>query len=219
MQLTLTDVGHRFGDAPWLFRALSYKLVPGGVYGLVGPSGSGKSTLLSLIAGWEQPTVGHIERDGINKVAWVFQNPHGVAERSALDHVMLPCLARGSTMSQAEIEARALLATFSLSGVAAQPFSSLSGGEAQRLMLARGVATHPSLLLVDEPTAQLDLNTRICINEAIGQLANADTIVVVATHDEATRDACSHIIDLRDYQELSDADNASNEAAGGHNEA
>ena len=201
MWLRLDGVGHRFGQGPWLFRGLTRVLVPGEVYGLVGPSGSGKSTLLSLIAGWEKPAEGVIEAEGIGKTSWVFQNPHGVAGRSALDHVVLPVVARGVSVAEAVEEARALLEEFSLSGVVDQPFSSLSGGEAQRLMLARAAATRPSLLLVDEPTAQLDLHTRVSVNEAIGRLVTENTIAVVATHDEATRNACTQIIDLREAQQ------------------
>lgn len=200
MRLKLSEVGHRFGTGSWLFRGLSLAFEPGEVYGLVGPSGSGKSTLLSLLAGWEQPAEGHIEREGGGATAWVFQNPHGVPERSALDHVMLPCLARGASIEEAEEEAHGLLNEFGLATIAEQPFASLSGGEAQRLMLARGAATKPALLLVDEPTAQLDLYTRVAVNEAIGRLVTADTIAVVATHDAATRDACTSVIDLQDYQ-------------------
>lgn len=201
MQLVLDDVGHRFSDNPWLFRHLSRQLVPGEVYGLIGPSGSGKSTLLSLMAGWEKPAEGTIECESIEKISWVFQNPFGMRNRSAIDHVMLPSLALGMDIDEAEQEACRLLDVFSLSAIADQPFSSLSGGEAQRLMLARGAATRPDLLLVDEPTAQLDLHTRASVNDAIAALAGNNVIVIVATHDEETKKSCTHVIDLREAQE------------------
>jgi ABC-type lipoprotein export system ATPase subunit len=76
------------------------------------------------------------------------------------------------------------------------PFKTLSGGEAQRLMLARSVASSPDLLLVDEPTAQLDARTADGVNEAIAGMADQGSIVVVATHDPRTRDACTNVIPL-----------------------
>lgn len=197
--VVLNDVGHRFGDSPWLFRGLSLDLKPGHVYGLTGPSGSGKSTLLSLLAGWEAPAAGSISRPAGAAVSWVFQNPHGVAARSALDHVSLPLLATGMTVAAAEDRATALLDRFGLLHAAQRPFSSLSGGEAQRLMLARGFASTPTLFLVDEPTAQLDPSTALEVDTALGALAGESVIVVVATHDPRTRDACTDVVDLGAY--------------------
>ena len=74
------------------------------------------------------------------------------------------------------------------------------GGEAQRLMLARAFAAQPSLMLVDEPTAQLDMHTAATVSESLSRIARNDTIVVVSTHDPNTRDACTDIIDLKNYQ-------------------
>ena len=190
------DLSHRFGEAPSLFAALNFTLRPNEVYALTGPSGSGKSTLLSLLAGWTAPTSGSLSRENIQKVAWIFQNPHGVAGRTAEDHVALPLLAQGRTHADARTEAREQLARVGLSHVATSPFRELSGGEAQRLMLARGLASSPDLLLVDEPTAQLDSRTAATVNDAIASIAGHGSIVVVATHDPRTRDACTGLIDL-----------------------
>lgn len=126
----------------------------------------------------------------------MFQNPHGVAGRTAVDHVALPLLARGALHPEARRRARAGLERVGLAHVADAPFRDLSGGEAQRLMLARGLASKPDLLLVDEPTAQLDARTSVSVNEAIASVATEGTIVVVATHDAQTRDACTAVIDL-----------------------
>lgn len=200
MRVSAYRLGHRFGDGHWLFRGLTADFLPGRVYALIGPSGSGKSTLLSLLAGWEAPLEGSVKRIGDGRVAWVFQNPHGVPNRTALDHVALPGLARGEEPARADADARLLLERFGLARVAGRPFSALSGGEAQRLMLARGIACEPALLLVDEPTAQLDLATAREVNDSLARISAEDTIVVVATHDERTRDACTDIVDLRKYQ-------------------
>lgn len=194
-------LGHTFPGAQPLFAGLDLDIAPGEVVAVVGPSGSGKSTLLSIIAGWERPTQGEVEREGIAVTGWVFQNPHGVARRSALDHVVLPLLARGRRRAQAEVEAREIMAAFDLDQVAGRPFRALSGGEAQRLMLARAVALAPDLLLVDEPTAQLDLHTAATVNDVLAGVARSHSIVLVATHDPHTRDACTRVVDLADYQD------------------
>ncbi|MBB2923731.1 ATP-binding cassette domain-containing protein [Cellulomonas cellasea] len=191
-----TGLSHRFGSNPELFADLDLELRPGQIVGLCGPSGSGKSTLLSIVAGWEQPTGGRVERVDVDRTCWVFQNPHGVARRTAIDHVVLPLLARRHSRAEAEERALAVMSLFGLVAVAGRPFRDLSGGEAQRLMLARAVATAPDLLLVDEPTAQLDQRTAATVNQTLANVAQENTIVVIATHDPATRAACTHVVDL-----------------------
>lgn len=200
-----SGLGHAFPGTGLLFTGLDLEIAPGEVVALVGPSGSGKSTLLSIVAGWERPTQGRVERVGVATTGWVFQNPHGVARRAALDHVVLPLLARGLRRSDAEDRATEIMARFNLAPVADRPFRALSGGEAQRLMLARAVALAPDLLLVDEPTAQLDLRTAATVNEVLAGIAQDDSIVVVATHDPHTRDACTRVIDLADFQSAQEA--------------
>ncbi|WP_314650312.1 ABC transporter ATP-binding protein [uncultured Microbacterium sp.] len=197
--MTLEDVGHRFSSERPLFSGLTTTLVEGRSCAIVGPSGAGKSTLLGLIAGDAHPTEGRIERPADLTIAWVFQNPFGVPRRTALDHATLPLLAAGWSRRDADEEARALLRDFGLAGVEKEQFRRLSGGEAQRLMLARAVASGPDLLLVDEPTAQLDRRTAETVNGVLAQLRDRGCIVVIATHDPATRDSCSTVLDLGDF--------------------
>jgi len=192
----LHEVRHRFASGEYLFPALTTTLLAGTSYALTGPSGSGKSTLLSLIAGWYEPTEGSVRRSGVEKVRWVFQNPHGVARRTAIDHVVLPLLGAGMRRSDAELAAAEALARFGLSGAAGRCFADLSGGEAQRLMLARALVQAPDLLLVDEPTAQLDTTTAASVNRVLAGVAARGSIVVVATHDRDTREACDVRIEL-----------------------
>lgn len=199
MHVTVDEVGHRFASGSWLFRNLSFQFAPGNVYALTGPSGSGKSTLLSLIARLSKPVEGRIDYEQITKVSWVFQNPFGAPRRTALDHVTLPLLGGGATLHDAEEHATSLLERFGLGEVRHRQFRELSGGEAQRLMLARGLASNPSLLLVDEPTAQLDRNTAAQVDKVIGSTATSDTIVIVATHDQHTRDSCTAHLDLGEF--------------------
>lgn len=199
-EVILRDVGCAFGSGTRLFSHISLTLKPEHVYALVGPSGSGKSTLLSIIAGWLPPTEGTVERRNIAKTSWVFQNPIGVARRTALDHVALAYLGQGYPSRQAEELALDQLSRFGLAQSARKRFGDLSGGEAQRLMLARGVASNADLLLVDEPTAQLDMRTADTIDQYLGALSRTGTVVVVATHDHRTRDAATDVIDLERYR-------------------
>ena len=142
MRVDLDHVGHRYADGPLLFHDLTASLMPGHVYALTGPSGAGKSTLLGIIAGWTTPAEGQVTRQGIDSMRWIFQNPHGVAQRTAIDHVSLPLLAKGLPRREAEEQARTLMDRFNLTRVTDRRFAELSGGEAQRLMLAR--ASRPS---------------------------------------------------------------------------
>jgi ABC-type lipoprotein export system ATPase subunit len=197
-ELTLTAhrLGHQFPGAAPLFHDVSFDLRAGEVVGVCGPSGCGKSTLLAILAGWQQATSGTIERAGIRSTGWVFQNPYGIPGRTALDHAVFPLLTQGLIRQDAEPRARAALSRFRLDGIADRPFRVLSGGEAQRLMLARAVCAAPDLLLVDEPTAQLDRTTATTVNETLGNISQEGAIVVIATHDPRTQEACSRVIDL-----------------------
>jgi ABC-type lipoprotein export system ATPase subunit len=201
MRVDVAALSHGFPGTGELFSGLDLELVAGDLVAITGPSGSGKSTLLSLLARWETPLRGRVVWEGVESVGWVFQNPHGVSNRLAIDHVALPLVARGASRSEAELEASRIMDRFGLAAVGARPFAALSGGEAQRLMLARAVAKAPSLLLVDEPTAQLDPAAAHTVNTVLGELAMADAIVVVATHDADTAAACGRHVDLRDHSQ------------------
>ncbi len=189
-------VTHRFPGTQQLFPPLDFRFLPGEVIGVCGPSGCGKSTLLSILAGWVTPEQGRLTLHGIEHIGWVFQNPQGLPARTALDHVVFPLLARGSSRAEAEDEALAIMALFRIDQLAARRFGDISGGEAQRLMLARAVATGSDLLLVDEPTAQLDLATAATVNRTLANLAAGGSIVVIATHDPQTRASCTRVLDL-----------------------
>lgn len=197
MSLTVTGLGHKFAGGTWLFRGLNEHLMPGMSYSVTGPSGSGKSTFLQLLAGWLAPVEGTITHSvEAQRTRWVFQHPTGVPGRTALDHVRLPLLARGLTVIEAETRALELCEKVGLGSVAGRRYRELSGGEAQRLMLVRSLAAQPQLLLVDEPTAQLDATTSRAVIEALERLVTPNCLTVVATHDPAVADACQGNIRL-----------------------
>lgn len=198
-QVIVDKISHRFVGTNVLFEHVSFTLRAGETMAICGPSGCGKSTLLSILAGWLKPTSGSVIRVGVGRIGWVFQNPYGVPQRNALDHVSFPLLSQGLRRDDAERKALSIMSLFDLSAVAGMPFSALSGGEAQRLMLARAVCAHPDLLLVDEPTAQLDTHTARGVSRVLRHLAGQGMMVVVATHDKQTRDSCRKILDLSEY--------------------
>lgn len=171
MRVAVEGLAHRFEGTDLLFENLSFVAEPGVTIAICGPSGCGKSTLLSILAGWEQPYAGTVTREDVDRVGWVFQNPYGVAERTALDHVVFPLLAKGMSRREAEPKALEAMELFDLAYAADRRFCDLSGGEAQRLMLARAVCSRPSMLLVDEPTAQLDTRTSHSVSHVLGNLA------------------------------------------------
>lgn len=196
MWVALEQVSHAFVGGVPLFAPLTETFRSGETVAVTGPSGSGKSTLLAILAGLVRPSMGVVRRSGTLRACWITQNPHGSARRNALDHVALPFVARGMSRSQADRRALELLDRFDLRSIAAQPFGTLSGGQAQRLMLARGVAAAPEMLLVDEPTAQLDQKTAAEVDSALRSIADSRILVMVATHSPTTQAACSRTLVL-----------------------
>lgn len=197
--MSVEDVGFGYSSSLMLFRGVTFSLAPGNTYALTGPSGSGKSTMLSLLNRFVKPSEGMIRFDGVERVNWVFQNPYGLPRRTVLDHVCTPLLDAGRGFASAGSAGRQLLERFGLESLATQQFRTLSGGQAQRLMLARAVASDPDLLLIDEPTAQLDRRTSAGVNAVMGELAAEGRIVVIATHDEATRASCGRTFSMADW--------------------
>jgi lipoprotein-releasing system ATP-binding protein len=202
VRVDLDRLGHRFGvTEPWLFRDLSTRLSAGTVTAVVGPSGTGKSTLLSILAGTIQPAEGRISFDVARSTARVSQSAHGVPGRAVIDHITLPFLARGSSRADAEVRASDIAEAFGLRGLVDRPYQQLSGGEAQRLMLARAVAMNANLILADEPTASLDASSATGVISVLQQLAGGGATVIVATHDSRARGVCDATIDLTSHGE------------------
>jgi ABC-type lipoprotein export system ATPase subunit len=163
----------------------------GQLIALVGPSGSGKSTLLHLFAGLDAPTAGSIDWPAFagaalrpGPVAVVFQAPSLLPPLDVLENVALPQVLAGTEERAANDGARAALTVLGLADLAAKLPDELSGGQSQRVAVARALASRPRLLLADEPTGQLDHDTGTAVIDALIDAAEqSGAALVVATHD------------------------------------
>jgi len=193
--------------------------VPAGQFlAIAGPSGSGKSTLLGLIAGLDQPTGGRIEVAGVeitaldedalarfrrDHVGYVFQSYHLLATLTAEENVAVPLELAGEP--DAAGRARALLAEVGLAERAHHYPVQLSGGEQQRVAVARAMARRPALLLADEPTGNLDSATgKQIIELLVGANRRAGCTLVLVTHDVALAAHADRVVTLRDGRIVSD---------------
>jgi putative ABC transport system ATP-binding protein len=186
-----------------------------------GPSGSGKSTLLGLIAGLDRPTTGGIVVNGVDLMAlgedglahfrrdaigYVFQSFHLIPTLTALENVAVPMELAGD--ADALDRARALLRDVGLEERAHHYPVQLSGGEQQRVAVARAVARRPTLLLADEPTGNLDSATgKQIINLLVALNRNLGSTLVLVTHDPALAALADRVITLRDGRVATDEQN------------
>lgn len=171
---------------------VSWEVRSGQRVALTGSSGSGKSTLLHLLAGLDEPTVGTISWPALGTraelrpgpVAMVFQGPSLLPSLDVLENVALPLLLSGATQAEAEVSAGAALERLGLAGLAAKLPEELSGGQAQRVAVARVLAGRPRLILADEPTGQLDHAAAAVVIDALVDIAtDLGAGLVVSTHD------------------------------------
>jgi tungstate transport system ATP-binding protein len=165
--------------------AISLTLQPGAPTALIGPNGSGKTTLLKLAMGLNQPVTGRITHGGRThgsplRRAFVFQKP-AMLRRSTAANVVFALKAAGRAADRATIDM--LLDKVGLRGLAARPARRLSGGEQQRLALARALARDPEVLFLDEPTASLDPAGTKAVEEIVAQVAASGVKVIFSTHD------------------------------------
>jgi putative ABC transport system ATP-binding protein len=185
---------------------------------VAGPSGSGKSTLLGLIAGLDRPTTGRIVVNGVeltglgedalarfrrDTIGYVFQSFHLIPTLTALENVAVPLELGGD--ADALERAQALLREVGLEERAHHYPVQLSGGEQQRVAVARAVARRPTLLLADEPTGNLDSATgKQIIDLLVALNRNLGSTLVLVTHDPALAALADRVITLRDGRIVSD---------------
>lgn len=195
----------RGGEAVTALVAASCDVYPGARIALVGPSGSGKSTLLHLIGGLETPSTGTVTwpalgaRESLRpeRVAFVFQTPSLIPSLNVVENVELPLLlARSKRDSRAA--AFDALTKIDLLELADKLPEELSGGQAQRVGVARALVYQPNLILADEPTGQLDHPTAAHLFDVwLDALSGTRTALVVATHDLTVAERMSDIWNMR----------------------
>ena len=194
------DVARTFGKGPAAIVAVhgvSCEVYAGQRIALTGPSGSGKTTLLHLFAGLDAPTTGTVEWPALGgisdlrpgPVAVVFQSPSLLPPLDVVENVALPLLLQGETRGLARSIAIAALERLGLDALASKLPEELSGGQAQRVAIARVLAGHPRLILADEPTGQLDhTNGALVVDALISAASELGAALIINTHDQSVAD-------------------------------
>jgi len=201
---------------------VNMRVAPGEVIGLVGPSGSGKSTLLKCLGAVIEPTAGRMTLGGEviydgawkardlralrrDRIGFVFQAPYLIPFLDVTDNVALLPMLSGRPNAEARQRALELLGALDVAHRARAQPSQLSGGEQQRVSIARALANQPPVILADEPTAPLDSDRALAVMRILNQMANQyRTAIIVVTHDEKiipTFKRIYHIRDGRTYEE------------------
>ena len=196
-----------------VLRGLSRKFRLGKTYAIMGPSGSGKSTLLNLISLIDKPTSGTIRFDNheINfsqnekndlfrskKIGIVYQENNLLSDFTALENVYFASLSLNNDKKLALSKAEKLLKKIGLSNRLNHFPSQLSGGEAQRVAIARAIINDPQIILADEPTGSLDMNTAKDIFKLLNNQKRSDRIIIFATHNRFFAKKADYLLEMRD---------------------
>jgi len=194
----MTNVGRSYiqhGKIPVkALASVTCSIFPKDRIAVTGPSGSGKSTLLHLMAGLDSPTSGMISWPALGsiqnlrpeKISIIFQNNSLIASLNVVENVELPLLLQGIKPIKARTAALEAIEKISLGSIAFKLPEELSGGQAQRVAVARTFASDPKLIIADEPTGQLDHPTaKQMFDVFLASIKNSDAALVVATHDPA----------------------------------
>ena len=181
-----------------VLKKISFKFKKGKIYSLMGPSGSGKSTLLNLLSLIDRPTSGSvtIEKKQINfnnlnkndilrakKIGIIYQQDNLLADFTALENVYMASLAAGNNKEISKNKALTLLKKVGLLNRSEHYPSELSGGEKQRISIARALINDPQIILADEPTGSLDLETAKGIFDVLKNQINRNRLIIFATHN------------------------------------
>jgi len=215
--ITATGITRSYGKGDLeqqILKGIDITVTTGEFIAIMGKSGAGKSTLMYQLSGLDEPTSGSIIINGtdivtlseeerttfrLNTLGYVFQDYALVPDLSAEENVMVPILMRGEDWETARVTARATLDAVGLAGKYKNLPGQLSGGEQQRVSIARAVAGKPKILFADEPTANLDSVSGKQVIDLIGSL-NRDfgQTIVMVTHEREYALACNRIFQMED---------------------
>lgn len=195
--VSLDAVSVNFG-ARAVLKDFSIEVMAGESVALMGPSGSGKTTVLSLITGHRLPSSGTVTL-GVSpsQIAWVIQNAPILPRRSVVDNALLQArVASGRITVHQEDDLDSTLDSLGLSALRQQAGYTLSGGEKQRVVVARALLSNPRLIVADEPTAALDSYSRDLVVGGLLEIVSMGSALVVATHDQHVADLCDRVIQV-----------------------
>lgn len=197
-----------------VLRGVDIEIRQGEFVVIVGPSGSGKSTLLHILGGLDSPTDGAVMLDGEDifkfsedelaefrnkKLGFVFQFHHLLPEFTALENVCMPALIQGKKMDESKVSATKFLKNVGLEGRMLHKPNELSGGEQQRVAVARALMNHPQLILADEPSGNLDKENGLRLHELLADLSEKEGhTFVVATHNPDLAKRADRILKMVD---------------------
>ena len=196
-----------------VLKNLSYDFSKGKMYALIGPSGSGKSTLLNLISLIDRPSLGSIKFNDklvnfsnnknndifrAKNIGIVYQQNNLLADFTALENVYLANLSINNDKDSAITKAKVLLKKIGLSNRLNHFPSQLSGGECQRVAIARAIINDPEIILADEPTGSLDLNTAKEIFELLNNQKKPNRLIIFATHNRFFADKADCLLEITD---------------------
>ncbi|KAA9004875.1 ABC transporter ATP-binding protein [Paenibacillus spiritus] len=212
-----------YGEGPSRYEALrgvDLEIAAGDILSIMGPSGSGKTTLLQTLSGIDRPDKGeiwagetglHLLNDNklsdyrLHHMGFVFQSYHLIPVLSALENVELPLIASGTAAKQAAQLARQALHDVGLSGLEERYPSELSGGQNQRVSIARAIVARPKLLWADEPTGALDTKTAAQLMDLLLQINQEQQItVVIVTHDPKIAQATKRTLHMENGRIVSE---------------
>lgn len=217
--LEAIDLGRSFetaaGDGELrVLHGVNLRVASGEAVAIIGQSGAGKSTLLNLLGALDRPTSGEVRVGGnpvssLNEdelarvrnrhIGFVFQFHHLLKDFTALENVMMPCLVGGEARETASARAEALLESVGMSHRLGHKPGQLSGGEQQRVAVARAIANQPLVLLADEPSGNLDGPTSEQLHDVLFRLKEDRQLsMVVVTHNQELAERCDRILHMRD---------------------
>jgi ABC-type lipoprotein export system ATPase subunit len=218
--LEARQVSKRY-DARWVLQNLDLAVEPGERVALLGPSGCGKTTLLNLLGGLDRPDGGAVSFRGENlatasparlaqlrreALGTVFQFFHLIPTLTARENIELPLQLLGQARTRIGARAEELLAAVGLQDRAEAWPRELSGGEMQRVAVARALAARPALLLADEPTGNLDSTSGAWVLELLADLTEREgTALVMVTHSDAAAAICHRVLRMKDGRILDEA--------------